>query len=93
MLPYLAVCFWMFFSAKTVTILGFALRFLGGQTAIKVGPFWIDFFNILQDVYLQECLNRVGIWKADLKHLLAEDRGRGVFGGAGEKTMASWIWW
>ena len=26
-----------------------------------------------EDVYLQECLNTVGIWKADLKYLLAED--------------------
>ena len=55
----------------------------------KLGPFWIDLNNI-QDVYLQECLNRVGIWKADLKHLLAEDATRGGRTGcSGGFTMAS----
>ena len=29
--------------------------------------------NQWQDVYLQECMSHLGIWKADLDHLLAED--------------------
>ena len=35
--------------------------------------FLFSLLKATQDVYLQECLNTVGIWKADLKYLLAED--------------------